>query len=285
MTAAIQSLRPTWFTPAAPPRALLLIAPAMSVRQDFYAPFAEFLRDAGFEVGTFDYRDAGFGARQRPAESNVTLLDWRDDVDAMLGEAERRAAGRPVLYCGHSLGGQLLGLLNRHPSIRAALTVASGTGYWRHNPKMTLRLLYLWFFAMPVYTRAFGYFPGRRLGKVGDLPREIALSWAAWCRHPEYLMGDEAMRAQAAYAAVTAPILSVSFDDDTYVPQPAVEQLHGWFRNAPVDRRHMTPGSAGGKAVGHFGFFKLGRGHALWREAAHWLVAQSESPQPRATAA
>ena len=30
------------------------------------------------------------------------------------------------------------------------MTVASGTGYWRHNPRM-FSLIYLWFFAMPVY--------------------------------------------------------------------------------------------------------------------------------------
>lgn len=271
MTAA---LSPTWFTPSGTPRAVLLIASAMSVRQDFYAPFGEYLCEQGFEVGTFDYRDAGFGARANPADSRITLLDWRDDVDAMLGVAEARAAGRPILYCGHSLGGQLLGLLDRHPQIHAAMTVASGTGYWRHNPKMTLQLLYLWFFAMPVYTRAFGYFPGRRVGKVGDLPREIALSWSAWCRHPEYLMGDVAMRAVAAYEKVTTPILSMSFTDDTYIPKPAVEQLHGWYRNAAVTRRHLAPVEAAARNIGHFGFFKLGRNHALWREVAEWLDAR-----------
>ena len=154
------------------------------------------------------------------------------------------------------------------------MTVASGTGYWRHNPRMFFQLLYLWFFAMPVLTRAFGYFPGRRVGMVGDLPKHIALDWSRWCRHPEYLMGDAAMRAIAGYEEVAAPILSFSFEDDAYIPKPAIEQLHRWFTGAAVTRRHLTPHEAGAKSVGHFGFFKLGSDHVLWREAADWLLQQ-----------
>jgi predicted alpha/beta hydrolase len=193
----------------------------------------------------------------------------------MLAAARDRADGAPLAILGHSLGGQLLGVLRHRTQVHAVLTVASGTGYWRHNPKWFLKLFYLWFFAMPVYTRLFGYFPGRKLGKVGDLPRAIALSWSSWCRHPQYLMGDQSMRQRAAYHEVTAPILSFSFADDRYIPKPAIEQLHGWFTRANVTRRHLTPAEANAKSIGHFGFFKLGRDHALWREASEWLLSHS----------
>ena len=264
----------TWYEPNESPRASLVIAPAMGTRQDYYAPFAEYLCSRGILLATFDYRDAGFSRPANLAESTATLHEWHANLDHALDAAAQRAPNAPRLVCGHSLGGQLLGVIRNRINVDAMMTVASGTGYWRHNPRMFFKLIYLWFFAMPVYTRAFGYFPGKRFGKVGDLPKQIALDWSRWCRHPEYLMGDEAIRAIAGYHEVQAPILSFSFEDDAYIPKPAVDQLHGWFNGARVTRRHMRPQEAGARSVGHFGFFKLGAGHALWNEAADWLLQQ-----------
>ncbi|MBL8513171.1 MAG: alpha/beta hydrolase [Betaproteobacteria bacterium] len=267
----------TWHEPSGDARAVLVIAPAMGTRQDYYAPFADYLASRGILVGTFDYRDSGFNQPANLAASVVTMRDWHHDLDAAIDAAAKRAPDVPRIVCGHSLGGQLLGVIRNRQSVDAMMTVASGTGYWRHNPRMFFRLLYLWFFAMPVYTRAFGYFPGRRFGKVGDLPKHIALAWSRWCRHPEYLLGDAAMREIAGYHEVSAPVLSFSFSDDTYIPKPAIEQLHGWFTGAQVTCRHLTPPEAGAKSVGHFGFFKLGHDHALWREAADWLLRQGRT--------
>ncbi len=269
--------RVTWFEPSGPARASLVIAPAMATRQDYYAPFAEFLASRGIRVATFDYRDAGFNQPSKLAGSDATMQRWLEDLDGAIELAAARSPGIPRLVCGHSLGGQLLGVIRNRLNVDALMTVASGSGYWRHNPRMFLKLLYLWFFAMPVYTRAFGYFPGRRFGKVGDLPKHIALDWSRWCRHPEYLMGDAEMRAIAGYDTVTAPILSFSFEDDVYIPKPAIEQLHGWFTGAHVTRRHLTPQEAGAKSVGHFGYFKLGAAHTLWHEAAEWLLQQGKT--------
>ena len=271
MTAIAQ----TWFEPAGAPRGVMVIAPAMAVRQDYYTDFAEHLAAHGFLVATFDYQFMGFNKPASMRGVAVTFDDWREDVDATIDAAALRAPGVPLYVCGHSLGGQIMGLLRNRHRLAGALTVASGTGYWRHNPRMTLQLLYLWFVAMPLYSRVFGYFPGERFNKVGNLPREIALTWSRWCRQPDYLLGDESVRREAGYEDLRVPMLSFSFSDDTYIPKPAIEQLHGFYRNARVERHHIRPTDVGESRIGHFGFFKLGAANPLWKQAAEWLTVQT----------
>jgi predicted alpha/beta hydrolase len=269
------SVRPTWFT-CTQPKASIVIAPAMGVRQDYYAGFAEYLTAQGFQAATIDYTDMGFNESKSMKQSNVTIDDWVADLDALIDAAQAKSPSLPVIVCGHSLGGQLLGILKNRHRIAAALTIASGTGYWGHNPRMRLKLLYLWYVAMPLYTRLFGYFPGRRLNKVGNLPRNIALTWARWCRDPLYLLGDDTVKQKSGFGDVSVPILSISFSDDDYIPKPAIDQLHGFYTGAQVERRHFRPTELGEKRIGHFGFFKLHAEHALWQQCATWLHQQSK---------
>lgn len=48
-----------WYRPAGMPRGAVLIAPAMGVKQRFYADFASWLAEQGFLVVTFDYLGMG----------------------------------------------------------------------------------------------------------------------------------------------------------------------------------------------------------------------------------
>lgn len=268
------SVQPTWFD-SSKPHASIIIAPAMGVRQDYYTNFAAYLAAEGFQVATIDYTDMGFNTPTSLKHSNVTFDDWRNDLDALINAAYVKSPSLPIILCGHSLGGQLLGTLKNRHRVAAAMTIACGTGYWGHNPRMRLKLLYLWYVAMPLFTRLCGYFPGKKLNKVGNLPREIALTWSRWCRHPLYLLGDERVKQTSCFSDVAVPILSLSFSDDDYIPKPAIDQLHSFYTAASVERRHFRPNDLGEKRIGHFGFFKLHIGHPLWQQCASWLHMQT----------
>ena len=71
----------------------------------------------------------------------------------------------------------------------------------RMNERMPLRVRILWFGMVPVLTALFGYFPGKPLRMVGDLPRGVALQWRKWCLHPEYLLAEGERYREAAPAA------------------------------------------------------------------------------------
>jgi predicted alpha/beta hydrolase len=124
--------------------------------------------------------------------------------------------------------------------------------------------------AIPFLTPLFGYFPGKRLRIVGDLPKGVAYQWRRWCLHPDYLLaeGEPARRAMAGFAA---PMLSFSFEDDVMITREAVDQLHGFYRGAVVERRHLAPADLGRDRIGHFGFFSESSRDTLWKQSLQWL--------------
>ena len=67
---------------------------------------------------------------------------------------------------------------------------------------------------MPIALRVAGYFPGKRLRKVGNLPSGVMAQWRRWCLSREYVVGAEGEHVRKAYASVRVPMLSLSFTDD-----------------------------------------------------------------------
>lgn len=251
--------------------ATLLLAGAMGVRQDFYEPLARFLAESGIHVLTFDYRGMGASRDGSLRGFRADVTTWaQSDLDAMLREARAMGPGLPAFALGHSLGGQLFGSVPEGARLDAFVTVTAGTGWYRHNDRMAWQVRFFWFVAIPLLTPLFGYFPGKRLRMVGDLPAGVARQWRRWALHPEYLLGEgEAMRGR--FDAVRAPVLGFSFEDDAIITKPAVDQLHGFYRNARVERRHLAPADAGRRRIGHFGYFQPESRDNLWRDTLAWL--------------
>jgi predicted alpha/beta hydrolase len=159
-----------------------------------------------------------------------------------------------------------------HESLAVAVTVASGVGYWRENAfPLRLYAWFLWFLAVPVATAICGYFPGRALRMVGDLPKGVIEQWSRWCRHPEYAVGVEGDSMREQYRKVTLPLLSLSFTDDEYMSERNVAVLHGFYENARQDRRRLGPRDFGLRRIGHFGFFRPRTGERLWPSMLDWI--------------
>jgi predicted alpha/beta hydrolase len=261
-------------------RAAVLIAPAMGVEQDYYAPFAHWLAGQGYFVATFDYRGMG---RSRPAAYRESLrgfeadvLTWaRRDCAAMVDHMADRCGGRPLLWVGHSLGGQILALLPNRERVRAMVTIAAGSGYWRENSPSLRRIVWwLWYVLVPLALPLYGYFPGRKLRKVGDLPAGVMRQWRDWCLNREYLVGHEGEPMRQRYATVTTPILSLSFTDDELMSRANIESLHGFYSGAPRRMTRIDPREIGERRIGHFGFFRKHYAPTLWPQAGDWLAAQ-----------
>jgi predicted alpha/beta hydrolase len=257
------------------PRAVALVVPAMAVPQGFYAPFARWLAECGFDVLTFDFRGIGDSAPRSLRGFQADILTWaREDAAAMLALARSRAARRPVAWIGHSLGGQILAMTPGNEAISAAITIASGVGYWRENAyPLRYYSWFLWFVAVPVATALCGYFPGRALGMVGNLPRGVIEQWSRWCRDPEYAVGVEGEAMRELYRRPTLPMLSLSFTDDEYMSGQNVSVLHDFYANARRELRRITPRDLGLRRIGHFGFFRPEAGERLWPLALAWLLA------------
>ncbi|MEX0735444.1 MAG: alpha/beta fold hydrolase [Steroidobacteraceae bacterium] len=255
-------------------RGAALIVPAMGVSQDFYAAFASWFAGRGWHTVTFDFRGIGESAPPTLRGFEANILTWaRFDCVPALAHVRGLAYGRPLLWIGHSLGGQILAMTPGNDSISAAVTVASGVGYWRENAYPLRRYSWwLWHVIAPLATAIFGYFPGKRLRMVGDLPKGVIEQWSRWCRHPEYAVGveGEAMREQ--YPRLTLPMLSLSFTDDECMSERNIAVLHGFYARAHRDMRRIAPEQAGVARIGHVGFFRREVGERLWPMMLDWVI-------------
>lgn len=262
-----QSIQMRLFAPVGEPKAGVLIVPAMGVPQTFYAAFAGWLAGQGFLVATFDYRGIGLSRRGALRQLDIDILDWaRLDCAAAIETLVARIGERPLYWVGHSLGGQILPFVPGHDRIAKMVTIATGSGYWRENtPSLRRVSWWLWYVAAPIATALCGYFPGRRLRKVGDLPSGVMRQWRRWCLDPDYAMGAEGPAARAAYAAVALPIVSLSFTDDEFMSARNTEALHNCYSGAPRRMKRLAPTEVGSRRIGHFGFFRRDFAETLWR--------------------
>jgi len=278
LTLAGEEIAVTRFPARGEAIATVLMPTAMGVRQDFYAPFAEHLAEAGLHVTTFDWRGMGWS---RPASLRgypVRITDWaREDLDRMLHEARQPAPHLPLLYVGHSLGGQLLGIAPGNAMVSAMLTLNAGNGWYKFNRASPWQLRFFWFAAVPLLTPLFGYFPGKMLRMVGDLPSGVAWQWRRWCTSPHYMVDDKGIPLREGFERVRVPVRSYSFSDDSLVSREAIEDLHSCYKHAQLEHRHFSPAQLSIERIGHFGFFAQPGRDTLWDEARGWLVDRARA--------
>jgi len=254
--------------PAESSRAVVIIAGAMGVGQHCYEKFARFLCDEGFTVITFDYFGMGASLNGHLRDCAVRVTEWgTEDCRAVIDFARQHYPGQRLQWIGHSVGGQLLGMIPNVNQLDHAITIACGSGYWRENSPPTKRIAWLlWFFMAPASVRLFGYFPGKRLNIVGDLPPNVIRQWRQWCLNPEYAVGAEDPSLREQFAAVKVPISAVAFTDDEMMSRRNVESLHSFYSQAPVTMQRIDPADIGEHRIGHLGWFRDQYRESLWRK-------------------
>lgn len=250
----------------------VVIGGAMGVRQEFYAPFAAWLAAQGWRVTTFDYRGSGDSAPPSLRGFEADLFDWTRDYDAAIEHAHAGLPGAPLYLLGHSLGAQLPGLLANQHRVSGLLSVAAGSGYWRENaPRLKRIVPWFWFVLVPLATRLCGYFPGRKLRLVGDLPAGVVLQWRRWCLNPRYSVGAEGELARMAYARARFPVLALSITDDELMTLKGTHSLVNLYENAPRQVERIAPAELAVRRIGHFGPFRSEQEGKLWPRMAQHL--------------
>jgi predicted alpha/beta hydrolase len=279
-------LRGTLYTPdnGGKVLALVLINSATGVRRQFYGRFADYLAGKGFAVLTYDFRGIAESRPENLRKFSSTMRDWPQlDTPAAIKYLSSRWPTEKLYLVGHSAGGNLLGLVGGLDRVDAAMFVSSQFGYWKLWPRSRQAWMFLvWHFVVPISSNIFGYVP-RWLGAGQHWPRGIALELARWCRHKEYVFGDESLDTSG-YERFDKAILAYSFSDDHDASKVACETLLARFPNAEIEHRHLSPGALDVAHIGHFGFFRPACAK-LWDECAEWLAdqanEQSNFPQAR----
>lgn len=268
----------TEYLPNGDPRAAVVINAATGVKRRYYDRFAQYLATHGFAVVTYDYRGVGDSAPRQLRGFRATMRQWGElDQPAVVAHTRAWHPGLPLMIVGHSVGGQIVGLLHEPGDVSRVLLVAAQHNYYRRWPARERYVLWaLWTFVMPTVSRALGYFPSMAFGLGENLPRDVALEWATWCRTPgalvEAIGGDAAER----FSRYRGPMMALSFTDDVkFAPRRAVEGLLELYSGAAREHRHVAPRELGVETVAHFGFFREPLRAAGWPIALDWLTASA----------
>jgi predicted alpha/beta hydrolase len=264
-----------FFRPKGEPLASALIVPAMGVSQRYYQAFAAWLSQHGFLAATFDYRGIGRSREGNLRGFQADIFDWsRLDCAAMVDALARE--GRSIYWIGHSLGAQILPLVPNGDRVTKMIAIATGSGYWREHPVVQRPVSWwLWYVAVPLAVRVCGYFPGRRLRKVGDLPKGVIEQWRRWCLNSDYSAGAEGEEIRDLYTRLETSILSISFTDDEYMSARSTDSLLRLYASAPKKSIRLAPSDIGVERIGHFGFFRSEFEQSLW----HGLLLPELAPR------
>jgi predicted alpha/beta hydrolase len=256
------------------PAHAVVINNATGVLARYYHRYARFLAGHGFDVLTYDYRGIGQSRPDRLVRCGYRWRDWGErDFAAALRFMDERKRGGSLIVVGHSIGGFLPGLADNAPAIDRMLTVGAQYAWWGdYASGRRLRLFLKWHVAMPALTAACGYFPGRRLGWLEDLPAGVANEWSFRGlrferSHPVAERQDRLLR----MAAVTAPILAVAVSDDELGTVPAIRRTLAYYSGAERTAVLLRPSDYGRETLGHFGLFHDSHASDFWVDTLSWL--------------
>ena len=166
---------------------------------------------------------------------------------------------------GHSIGGQLIGLAPSSKYIDKIILIASQSGYWKFWKGIEkFKMILNWYLIFPILTKIYGYFPGKKLKVMEDLPKSVSMEWRKWCVSPKYLF-DHVNEKHLFYNKIDCELYSYSSNDDRYAPKEAVDWMANNYKNARILRSHLNPKDFNFTKIGHFGFFKDKMKNTIWK--------------------
>ena len=263
--------------------ATALINAGAGIGMRYYERFAHFLATNGIPTLVYDYRGIGQSRPSVLRGFTASVEDWGSkDCAAALEWLSGRFPKARRIVIGHSVGGFVTGFVTNGRKIDRMLLVGAHTGYWRdYAARPRLPMYLLWHALMPALTRVVGYFPGRRLHLLNDLPAGVALEWANR-RRPEFWWnkvtpdGEPDIQwrdnALSRFLAIRASTLALRFTDDAFATEAATTRILGLYQNCPATRMVVGPVDAGGQKIGHFGFFRSRFRETLWPRVLAWLL-------------
>lgn len=281
-----------WQATDIPPHATLLINAATGVAARYYSRYAAYLARHGYLVLTYDYRGIGASRPTTLRGLRATKHDWGAlDCEAAIQTLQQQAPDLPMMAVCHSIGGFALGLAPSANRIQRALFVGCQYAYWQDYRLLIRVPMWLnWHVIMPVLTKLFGYFPGKTLRWLEDLPAGVAMEWATRF-HPAFHKRYHRLRhaqppaseaeLEARMAGLRAEILAVADERDPFATLSATKRLLDYFPHSERQFVRIRPRNLGLPKLGHFGFFHDRFRESLWPQSLHWLQT-GEHAWPRA---
>lgn len=267
-------------TAPVPARAALLWLPALGVPARKYARLEAALAAHGIALGLHEWRGTGTHPA-RPSRRN----DWGyrelllEDIPATRRSLEALYPGLPVVFGGHSIGAQFAVMAAAlHSGADGLVAVGSGVPHWRLFPSPLRWWVGSFGHVLPPLTRAFGHYPGHRLGFAGREAGQLMRDWAQTVRRGHYngLRGlPEGLGARI--AALDLPFLGLRLADDRLVPEASQRALIAATGSRRATER-LLDAEALGVPADHFAWMREPR--AVAEAIAAWWPSGRDAVSP-----
>lgn len=272
------------------PQTVAIINCATGVKAAYYARYAKFLAAHGYVAITYDYRGIGASRPSSLRRLRATKFDWGSkDFEGIMQWAMKNFPDAKIVVIGHSIGGVLPGFSASNWRIERLLTVGAQFAYWQdYAEHARYRMLLKWHVLMPLATTLAGFFPGRLLGWLEDLPAGVAYEWAfrgaTLGRRSARIFSKPAKHKEhydstRYFPQMHCPLLAYSISDDNFGTPAAVMRLLRYYRGSDRTCVMVSPGEFALSEIGHFAFFHDRFSQNLWPESLAWLNTGNVSRQ------
>jgi predicted alpha/beta hydrolase len=261
------TLKGIWITPVSTSLGTVILNSATGVKKEYYLKFAHYLVQQGYRVLVYDYRGIGASAPVTLKGFTATMQDWGIlDMNAALNYVVQEKNAAAVIWVGHSIGGQLMGLLEHRHKIKKVLAINCSTGYWRYFTfPYNFITLFLWICVGPLLTSVYGYAPLKKIGWGESLPRGVFLEWRKWCLTKKHFATFLQKQIGASvFSDFNKPIIAIYTDDDYIANSKTVKKILEFYPNAPQHTICIKRAAYSIKAIGHTAIFKSIFQHNLW---------------------
>jgi predicted alpha/beta hydrolase len=257
------------YVPDEEARRVIVISASAAVTQEFYFEIACFFRQNNFAVVSFDFRGTGDSAPPTLKGYKASLANWAlQDTDAVLLYTKTHFPKHELIFIGHGIGGEIIGLtpasqfINRIILVNSALS-CSRLRRWSER---------IWIGGMKGFVKViswlFGYFPGEGLKILKNLPKGVMYEWVHWCNNVNGLFDEFS---DHNYRRLEVPLLAFSFSDDWRSQETSVKALLEHFASACITWYHINPKQLNQLRVGHSNFFKTRFKKNLWDVLLNWI--------------
>lgn len=249
-----------------------------------YQRFSRYLASQGIAILTYDYRGIGTSKQGSIRNLQASIEDWAElDCSAAVDTVYAKHNAVPIFGIGHSIGGILFGGATNVDRIEHFLFICPHTGYvGDYRARYIVPMALLWHVAMPVATKAFGYFPAKILQLGEDIPGGVALQWAKHLA-PIDAMPKGSRRGKRLHGYLTScartsgTALLVTFADDGFATPRGRARVKRLFSSLRTVEWNIQPKEVGMERIGHFGFFRKDAQALLWPRVISYIDSVEKS--------
>ena len=255
------------FEPKPPPKGAILLNTGLGIPKEFYQKYATYLAENEYVCLLYDYRGIGASGSQAVDKTSINLRNWGIiDMVATTEYLHNNYPNQKIYFIGHSIGGQVAGLMKNYYLIERFVFVATTHGYWPlFNFPLNITSAFMWYLHIPVTANLFGYMPRSLTYRGVEIAKGVALEWAAWSRKKAYIAHYFGKNITTSYYEnITQNIDVIRFEDDPIAIPKTVNAMMDYYKNATVKIHAIDPKKIGKRRVGHSGFFSEKLGKAWW---------------------